>query len=143
MPAASVGREEERLTCCVTALNYIAAHRSRAAPKKPSHAQVFMAVEVKNTYYTVLLPSTWVAAELGDSFKKPQATSGPEGANEIAVQTKSKPDADERTEEGLVQKLNTVSDKRLQLPAEAVARCGFSKCTTVRCIYGSETSNVV
>ncbi|KQK80546.1 hypothetical protein AAES_95180 [Amazona aestiva] len=69
-----------------------------------------MAVEVNNTSYAMFLPSTWVTAELGDSCKKPQATSGPEGANEIAVQTKSKPDADERTEEGLIRKLNTISD---------------------------------
>lgn len=82
--------------------------------------------------------------ELGDSCKQPQATSGPEDANKIAGQTKSKPDAEERTEKGRVQKLNAVSDQRLQVRVEAGAPCGFSKCSTMRrCIYGPETPNVV
>lgn len=48
---------------------------------------------------TTFRPST----QLRDSCKEPWATSGIEDVNKITDQTKSKPDAVERTEQGLVQ----------------------------------------
>lgn len=157
MPAASVGRREEerRPASCselpgdCTELHGCSSeqeqHRGGSAMLAWLCRQVLITVEVKNRPRTTLLPSTRVTAALGDSYEKPWAASGLEDSNNKTTgQTKSKPDAEERTEEGLVRKLSAVSDQRLQVRAEAGAPCGFSKCTTMRRrIYGSETLNVV
>ena len=92
----------------------------------------------------MLLPSKWVTAELGESCEEPWATSGPEDANKIPGQTKSKPDAGKRMEEGEVRKFSAVSHQKLRVRVEAGAPCGFSKCIAMRRhIYGSEAPNVV